>query len=122
MELASRADWGDREDEWVRDVFIAHMHNDKITEELLSETRMNTPADEKKVLKIAELCNLHHSDHHHQLLQNKTKWLYSTSRPGGQPQNTPPNKHFDENLETSVVFDASTSGLGVAVEQNTSQT
>ena len=38
MELASRADCGDREDEWVRDMFIAHMNNEKIAEELLAQT------------------------------------------------------------------------------------
>ena len=29
VELASRADCGDREDEWVRDMFAAHMYNDQ---------------------------------------------------------------------------------------------
>ena len=43
MELASRADCEDREDEWVRDMFTAHMNNDKIAEELLAQTR--TPKD-----------------------------------------------------------------------------
>ena len=38
VELASRADCGDREDEWVRDMFTAHMSNEKIAEELLAET------------------------------------------------------------------------------------
>ena len=40
VELASRADGGDREDEWVRDMFTAHMNNDKIAEELLAQTRI----------------------------------------------------------------------------------
>ena len=39
MELASRADCGDRESEWVRDLFTAHMNNEKIAEELLAQTR-----------------------------------------------------------------------------------
>ena len=39
VELASRADCGDKEDEWVRDMFTAHMDNEKIAEELLAETR-----------------------------------------------------------------------------------
>ena len=39
VELASPADYGDREDEWVRDKFTAHMNNDKIAEELLAQTR-----------------------------------------------------------------------------------
>ena len=39
VELASRADCGDREDEWVRDMFAAHMNNDSIAEELLAQTR-----------------------------------------------------------------------------------
>ena len=39
VELASRADCGDRKDEWVRDMFTAHMHNEKIAEELLAQTR-----------------------------------------------------------------------------------
>ena len=38
MELASRADCGDRESEWVRDMFTAHMNNEKIAEELLAQT------------------------------------------------------------------------------------
>ena len=38
-ELASRADCGDREDDWVRDMFTAHMNNDKIAEELIAQTR-----------------------------------------------------------------------------------
>ena len=43
VELASRADCGDREDEWVRDMFTAHMNNDKNAEELLEQSR--TPQD-----------------------------------------------------------------------------
>ena len=43
VELASRADCGDREDEWVRDMFTAHMNNEKIAKELLAQTR--TPQD-----------------------------------------------------------------------------
>ena len=39
VELASRADCGDRENEWVRDMFTAHMNNEKIAEELLAQTR-----------------------------------------------------------------------------------
>ena len=39
MELASRADCGDRVDEWVRDTFTAHMNNEKSAEELLAQTR-----------------------------------------------------------------------------------
>ena len=39
VELASRADCGNREDEWVRDLFTAHMNNEKIAEELLAVTR-----------------------------------------------------------------------------------
>ena len=30
VELASRADCGDREDEWVRDMITAHMKNEKL--------------------------------------------------------------------------------------------
>ena len=41
--MASPADCGDRVDEWVRDMFTAHMHNDKIAEELLAQIR--TPQD-----------------------------------------------------------------------------
>ena len=40
MELASRADCGDRESERVRDMFTAHMNNEKIAEELLAQTRI----------------------------------------------------------------------------------
>ena len=39
VELASRADCGDRESEWVRDMFTAHMNNEKIAEELLAQTQ-----------------------------------------------------------------------------------
>ena len=39
VELASRADCGDRKDEWVRDMITAHMHNEKFAEELLAQTR-----------------------------------------------------------------------------------
>ena len=39
VEVASRADNGDRENDWVRDMFTAHIHNEKIAEELLAETR-----------------------------------------------------------------------------------
>ena len=39
VELASRADCGDCEVEWVRDMFTAQMNNDKIAEELLAQTR-----------------------------------------------------------------------------------
>ena len=39
VELASRADCGDRESEWVRDMFTAHMNHEKIAEELLAQTR-----------------------------------------------------------------------------------
>ena len=38
IELASRADCGDREDEWVRHMFTAHLNNEKIVEELLAQT------------------------------------------------------------------------------------
>ena len=43
VDLASRADCGNREDEWVRDMFTAPMHNEKIAEDLLAQTR--TPQD-----------------------------------------------------------------------------
>ena len=39
VELAARADCGDREDERVRDIFTATMTNEKIAEKLLAETR-----------------------------------------------------------------------------------
>ena len=39
VELASRADCGDRESEWVSDVFTAHINKEKIAEELLAQTR-----------------------------------------------------------------------------------
>ena len=39
VELASRADCGDREDEWVSDMFTAHIENEKLAEELLAQTR-----------------------------------------------------------------------------------
>ena len=39
VELASRVDCGDREDEWVPDMFTAHMQMENIAEELLAQTR-----------------------------------------------------------------------------------
>ena len=39
MDLASRADFGDKEDEWVCDMFTAHMKIERIAKELLAETR-----------------------------------------------------------------------------------
>ena len=39
VELASRADCGGRESELVRDMFTAHMNNEKIAEKLLAQTR-----------------------------------------------------------------------------------
>ena len=39
VELASRADCGDRESEWVRGMFTAHINNEKIAEKLFAETR-----------------------------------------------------------------------------------
>ena len=39
VELASRADCGDREDEWVKNMFTAHTHNNKIAEKLLAQTQ-----------------------------------------------------------------------------------
>ena len=39
LELASKADCVDKEDEWVRDMFTAHMLNKKISEEILAKTR-----------------------------------------------------------------------------------
>ena len=44
MDQASRKDCGDCENEWVRDMFTAHMNNDKIAEELLAQTR--SPQDD----------------------------------------------------------------------------
>ena len=53
MELVSRADCGDREDEWARDMFTAQMSNEKIAEELLAEQERyrkhtNMQSDAKK--------------------------------------------------------------------------
>ena len=39
VELASRADCGDREDEWISYIFTAYMSNEKIAEEVLAQTR-----------------------------------------------------------------------------------
>ena len=39
VEPASRAACGDREDEWARDMFTAHMNKEKIAEEILAQTR-----------------------------------------------------------------------------------
>ena len=60
VELASQADCGDREDEWVRDMFTAHMNNEKIVEDLLAQTRShktrtNTQYVEKKEMNIVVL-------------------------------------------------------------------
>ena len=37
--LVSRADCGDREDEWVREIFFAHMQIKKIARKLLAQKR-----------------------------------------------------------------------------------
>ena len=42
VELASKADCGDKEDEKVRDRFTAHLLNEKLSEELLVETHTHT--------------------------------------------------------------------------------
>ena len=39
VELASRADCGNSEDEWARDMFTTHMNNKKIAKEIVAETR-----------------------------------------------------------------------------------
>ena len=46
VEIASRADCGDRESEWVRDKCTAHMNNEKIAEGLLAQTRSQQEAYE----------------------------------------------------------------------------
>ena len=46
LELASRANYGDRESEWVRDMFSAHMSHEKIAVELLAQTRTPQEAHE----------------------------------------------------------------------------
>ena len=58
VELASRADIGDRKDKWLRDIFTAHLHDKKIAEEFLAQTRNPQDAYEyakwrKKVLNMA---------------------------------------------------------------------
>ena len=58
VELASRADYGDRPDEQIRYMFTAHMNNDKIAEELLAHTR--SPQDayvEKKEMNMSYIEN-----------------------------------------------------------------
>ena len=52
VEFASNADCGDREDEWVRDMFTAHMQNEKIAEELFAQTR--SPQDAYEYAKRRE--------------------------------------------------------------------
>ena len=49
VELAAPADCDDREEEWVRDIFRAHMTNEKIAEELLAETRSPKSAYENAI-------------------------------------------------------------------------
>ena len=46
VELASQSDCGDRESEWVKDMFTALMNNETIAEELLAQTRTRQEADE----------------------------------------------------------------------------
>ena len=55
VELASRADCGDREDEWVRDLLTAYTNSDKIAEELLAQTRSPQDAFEYAVRRKNEL-------------------------------------------------------------------
>ena len=57
VELASRADCGDKENEWVRDMFTANMNNKKIAEELLAETR--TPQETYEYAIRREKCIEH---------------------------------------------------------------
>ena len=46
VELASRADCGDRADEWVPEMFTAHMQIDNLAEELLAQTKSRKDAFE----------------------------------------------------------------------------
>ena len=53
VELASRADCGDREDDWVRVMFTAHMSNKKLQKNcwhkhVAHKMHTNTRYDEKK--------------------------------------------------------------------------
>ena len=54
VELASRADCGDRESEWVRDMITAHLNNEKIAEELLTQTRSPQEAYEYAIRREKE--------------------------------------------------------------------
>ena len=49
VELESRTDCVDRENEWVRNVPTAHMLNEKIAEELLAETKSPQDASEHAI-------------------------------------------------------------------------
>ena len=57
VELASRADCDDRESEWVRDMFTAHMNNEKIAEELLAQTRSPQEAYEYAIRREKKIEN-----------------------------------------------------------------
>ena len=59
-ELASRANCGDREDEWVRVTFTTQSHKNKIAEELTAEA-LKVRSAEKKVLNIVEQWKQTHS-------------------------------------------------------------
>ena len=52
VELTSRADCGDREDDWVRDMLTAHIQNEKIAEELLAQTRSPQDAYEFAIRRL----------------------------------------------------------------------
>ena len=49
VELVSRADCGDRQSEWDRDMFTAHMNKEKFAEELLAQTRSPQGAYEYEI-------------------------------------------------------------------------
>ena len=49
IELASRTDCGDKEKEWVRDMFTAHENNEKFAVELLAETHTPQEAYENAI-------------------------------------------------------------------------
>ena len=64
--LLPRADCGDRDSEWVRDLFTAHMNNEKIAEDLLAQTRTPQEAYEyairRKKRNRTQLYNKNKSD------------------------------------------------------------
>ena len=93
VELALRADCGDREDEWVRDMFTAHMNNDKIADELLAQTRSPQDAYEFTIRREKGIEHSHTTKTNpfggHQIMPKQEPVNYINTRGRANYSNTP---------------------------------